>query len=127
MLDKITFEEKEYNILFGYTCYKIFMTGLSRYPEDYLADQGLTILGLSKLFHAAHVNYCMSKNKPVQIGYDKVTEWLDNMYESEDGKKEVARLLEIWAETKEIQQFKDTDLTNEEKKSLEQKQQTLTT
>lgn len=127
MLDKITFEEKEYNILFGYTCYKIFMAGIVKYKEEHISEDGLTVLGLSKLFHAAHVNFCMSQNKPVQLSYDKVTEWLDTMYETEEGKKEVGRLLEVWAETKEVKKLKEVDISDDEKKSPDQMTQNLTT
>lgn len=125
MLDKITFEEKEYNILFGYTGHKMFISGILKFKEECITDEGLTVLGMSKLFHAAHVNYCMDQNKQVQLSFDKVTRWLDKMYESEEGKKEVGRLLEIWASTEEVGKLKESIESEGEKKNQETVTETL--
>ena len=124
MTAQITIDDKQYLLLFGYTCYKLFMTGLWKFKNSYMNSEGeLTRLGLSRLFLNAYEDACMDKNEDVQLRYNDIAEWVDKQYESEEGKQVIADLCKIWVQTKEVKQLVDD---NEKKNQMMEANQTLT-
>lgn len=98
-------------------CFKFKDTFLTPLVEiDGKTEGGeLTILGLTNLFHSAYLNYCYEKQADVELVYDQVAEWLDEKYKTEEGQQEIAKALEVWAQSKEVKKLKE----DVEKKSLE--------
>lgn len=114
---KINVNGKEYSLLFGFTCYKLFITRCFRYKDTYLTEDGeLTGLGLSNLFHSAYLNFCYNSMHETELSYDDMSEWLDEKYKTEDGQKEIVSLIEIWSQSKEIKKL--TEEGEKKKKDL---------
>lgn len=111
---KITIEGKEYTLLFGFTSYKLFMTGLWKFKSEYLENGELTRLGLAKLFHAAYIDACMDQNEAPELQYNDIASWVDLQYQSEEGLKIVANLCKIWSDSKEVKNL----VEEREKKNL---------
>lgn len=116
---KITINGKEYGLLFGYSCYKLFASACFRYKDTYFTEGGeLTGLAVVKLFHSAYLNYCYSREHTPELSYDQLAEWTDEQYATEEGQKVIVSLLERWAESKEVKKLQD---------NAEQKKSQLTT
>ncbi|MBL7739054.1 MAG: hypothetical protein JNK14_07535 [Chitinophagaceae bacterium] len=121
---KITINGKEYGLLFGYSCYKLFASACFRYKDTYFTEGGeLTGLAVIKLFHSAYVNYCYAKEHTPELTYDQIAEWADEQYATEDGQKIIGELLEKWASSKEVKKMQEEQ---EKKNQLTQGQENQT-
>lgn len=103
---KIEIGGKSYTLLFGYTCYKLFMTRCFKFKDTYLTEEGeLTGLGLANLFHSAYISHCYDKQTDITLTYDDFLEWTDKQYATEEGIKIIADALEVWAAGKEVRKL----------------------
>lgn len=116
---KITIEGKEVTLLFGYTCYKLFIAACFRFRETYMTEAGeLTGLGLTKLFHCAYINQCCNKELTPDITYDQFAEWVDEQFATEQGQKVIIELCEKWAQSKEVKKLQEATKEPEKKSEV---------
>lgn len=106
---------KTVNLYFGYSAYKAFINGAIQYREQFLTEEGgLTDFGFTHLLQTAYEAHCINhKIKPV-VSFDDFCQWLDESTTTEEGKAILNKVLETWAQSKEVKKM----IEDNEKKSL---------
>jgi hypothetical protein len=94
---------KEYSLLFGYTCHKIFQRGIWEHQKSFWpGEKGITPEGLAYLIHAAYIASCLNNNISEELSFDEVYEAIDNLCTTEDGLKQVSGYYDIYLKSKEM-------------------------
>lgn len=94
---------KEYSLLFAYTCYKLFMTGLYQHRNAFFPEEGgITSEGAIHLIHSAYINYCLDKNVKEELSFDDLYEAVDEMTKTEEGLKLIGIYYEMFLKSKPV-------------------------
>lgn len=124
---KINVNGKEYTLLFGYTCYVTFITRCFMFKDTYLTDDGnLTGLGTANLLHSAYLSNCYDKGYGIILRYDDFAEWYVEQNQTTEGQEVIAKILEVWAQSKEIKKLAE-DFEKKSQPNGNLVNQTLTT
>lgn len=101
---KIIVNGKEYSLLFGYTCYKLFMVAASKKAVLYI-DGKLTDEGAVHLIYSAYISYCLDKNIDQEISFDDIYEAVDILVATEDGLAKISEYYTIFLKSKQFQKL----------------------
>jgi hypothetical protein len=114
---KIQMGGQDVPLFFGYTSFKSFAVMCSKFKDTHLAeDEGMTVLGMARLFYCAYENACFQSGKDLIFTFDDFSEWLDKIIVTDEGMEEVKKLLEVWAQSNTMKKVA-ADAPVEEKKS----------
>lgn len=97
--------EEEVGLLFGYTCYKLFIGGIAKHPATLFSDSGLTSEGAIHLISSAYKSWCLDKGIEEKITFDQIYETIDGMCGTEKGLEQVGEYYNIFLRSKEMKKL----------------------
>ncbi len=120
---KIKIEGQEVGVRFAYPCIRWFSEANEKSNEVYFMPNStdFTVEGLAKLIQCSYWNDCLLKEVDRVIDYETFFNYVEDLQNTEDGQKELQRLVGVYAESSIMKKVID-----EQKKSQMESQSTLT-
>lgn len=125
---KIKIADKEYGLLFGYTCYKEVISAIWMHKSHYINAAGeLTGAAQICIAYAAYKNYCLSNRVPLELDFDQISEWHDQQLQTEEGQQMIVNIIEAYAQSTHVKKLvEESEKKSQVVETTEEQSQTST-
>lgn len=127
----INYKGQEVPLKFGWQHIVEFGIAVEENPSAHFVGEIITDFGVARMIHTGYRNACLLKDIKPTITLEDISDWLDENLDSEDFKKQISEVAQIWAESRHTKLWveelkKKTALIKEEVKRLTQEQKSST-
>ena len=102
----IQIDGKKVGLKFGMPSYQMFVEKIKMFPQLINTDgETMNEAGYAYIIYFGYINNCMIKDVAPNIPFEKFIDYVESIYDSEETANEVAKVFQVWADSRDVKKL----------------------